>query len=210
MPENQTKKPYFITQRKIIIAQYVDDSQIVDLVISYMINCLLVRHKGVRYSRSIKLDNLDSNIFYQIQNEINGMLGFSLVAKSDRNYKWHEIKALGSYLSLDIQSDRIFDKSNSANESRSSLDQNDNFMIYQDGNEMSYSEFCLSDPIDFADTSKENEFIITKINGNLYDVVTGLDILLVILKASYGLDYSRISKKRRDKLKLAGVKSINL
>ena len=143
-----------------------------ELIISHLVDFLLIKHKGVAYSRSVRLCDIDSSMFYQIQKEIDGLMGFSLLAKCDCDYNLREIKSIGAYLSdfsIKHSNDRLAE------------------------NEMIYEDFCLFDSIE-SDSNK-NSFIITKINGCLYDLVTGFDILLLILQSTYGLKFSKISKK---------------
>lgn len=190
--------PYFITQRKIILAKSsagcagLHCSDIIDIIISYLVDFLLIKHKSETYFRSLKLCDIDSSMFYQLQKEINGLMGFSLLAKCDGAYNLCEIKSIGSYLS-----DFSIKHTTST----------DNELI---DNETTYDDFCLFDSTDMPSNSNGNVFIITKINGCMYDLVTGFDIMLLIFRSMYGLKFAKISKKRRDKLKTNGVKNINI
>ena len=153
-----------------------DIDKIISFIISYIYDSILIKCKRDCLTRSIRIYKIDLNTFYQIQKEINGLLGFNLLAKNNGNYNTYEINSIGTYIqnfdicenlySLDVQS-------------------------YKDFNLCKYK---------FNDT-----FYIKNMKGCLYEIIMGFDILLLLFKILYNIKCVRISKKKRKKLMLDGV-----
>ena len=71
------------------------------------------------------------------------------------------------------------------------------------GEIISYKDFCLCPP-----ESCNDLFYIYKMNGCMYDVLIGCDILFLIMNILYNIKCVKISKKKRKKLKLKGSEYI--
>jgi len=184
-------KPYHFTQRKIILKHYVLQNIRVDLadeiisnIISYIYSSIIIKCRREISSRSFRLYNMDSFTYFQSQQEINKLIGFDLLSKINGEYKTYEINAIGSFF-------QFFD-----------ICQND--AAIPDCPIMSYKDFCL------CEFAAHNIFYIKKMKDCMYDVILGFDILMLLIKLLYKIRYVKISKKKRERLKLNGVSIINI
>lgn len=179
-------KPYYIIQRKIILKHFTSDfcqidDELLSLIISFVYRSLIIKSKRELSTRLIRVMNLDASTYYQIQNEIHGLLGFNLSAKENGSFKEYEINSIGAHIK--------------------------NFFIQPKKNpstEISYEDFAL------CEYNSSDTFYINKINGCMYDIIIGIDILLLLMKYIYSIKLSKISKKKIKKLKLDTIDIINI
>ncbi len=197
-------QPYYIIQRKIILSTCISDLTIVDKIIDFLKDSLIIKYNKGGITRSLKLINITQEIYQEIKREVEDLLSFRISSKEKDNfYSIDEVKAIGSFLKnivivCDIK-DIVRDDNNETMRDDAATTENN----------ISYEDFCL------CDYSSDSKFKIMAASTNdpeksyaKYDSVCGFDILLILMMELYRLKCKKISKKNRDILKFKGVKQI--
>lgn len=173
---SKRSSPYYSTQRKLIISKHIIDIEIINLILDYINDNLIIKGNIGELSRSLKISNMDLDIYLQLKKKIQNLLGFYISRRTSvHKYTMDEINSLGCFIpDMEIEC--------------------------TDGTRLQYKEFNL------CDIPLSMEFIIKKIPQSKYDVICGLDIQLYLMRKLYGMKYKKISKTTRNKLISSGVK----
>lgn len=105
---NKVLTPYYVVNMKIILYKFIQNDEVIKIIMSYLLGNLIVKFKRNNISRSIIIENINEDIYNDIRTKVEYIVGINLLEKN-KSYKYsiNEIYSIGRFINNMTFEDKV-------------------------------------------------------------------------------------------------------